>query len=40
MSSSDSSEIEDKITMVFLVIMDEVMSILQAEEAATATASS
>jgi hypothetical protein len=40
MSSSDSSEMEDQITMVFLVIMDEVMSILQAEEAATATASS
>jgi hypothetical protein len=31
---------EDQITMVFLVIMDEVMSILQAEEAATVTASS
>jgi hypothetical protein len=40
MSSSDSSEMEDQITMVFLVIMDEVMSILQAEEAATVTASS
>jgi hypothetical protein len=40
MSSSNSSEIEDQITIAFLGIMDEAMSILQAEELAAAAASS
>ncbi len=38
MSSSNSSEMEDQITMAFLDIMDEAMSIVQAEEATAATA--
>jgi hypothetical protein len=40
MSSSNSSEMDDQIVMIFLDVMDEVMSILQAEEAAAAAASS
>jgi hypothetical protein len=40
MSSFNSSEIEDQIAMAFLGIMDEAMSILQAEDATTAAASS
>jgi hypothetical protein len=40
MSSSNSSEMDDQITMVFLGVMDEAISILQAEEAAVAAASS
>jgi hypothetical protein len=39
MSSSNSSEIEDQIAMVFLTVMDEAMSIMQVEEATTAAAS-
>jgi hypothetical protein len=34
MSSSNLSEIEDQIVMTFLGVMDEAISILQAEEAA------
>jgi hypothetical protein len=40
MSSSNSSEMEDQITMAFSDVMDEAMSILQAKEVAAATASS
>jgi hypothetical protein len=40
MSSSNSSEMEDQIAMAFLGIMDQAMSIVQAEEAAAAAASS
>jgi hypothetical protein len=40
MSSSNSSEIEDQITKAFAGIIDEAMSIAQAEEAAAAAASS
>jgi hypothetical protein len=39
MSSSNSSEMNDQIVMVFLGDMDEAMSIMQAEEATTAAAS-
>jgi hypothetical protein len=38
MSLSNSSEMEDQITMAFSSVMDEAMSIVQAEEAAAATA--
>jgi hypothetical protein len=38
MSLFNSSEMDDQIVMVFLDIMDEIMSILQAEEAITAVA--
>jgi hypothetical protein len=38
MSLSNSSEMEDQITMAFLDVMDEAMSIVQAEEATAATA--
>jgi hypothetical protein len=37
MSSSNSSEMEDQIIMVFLSVMNEVMSILQAEETAASS---
>jgi hypothetical protein len=40
MSSSNSSEIEDQLTMVFQGVMEEAMSMLQAEEVAAAVASS
>jgi hypothetical protein len=40
MSSSNSSEMKDQIIMVFLGVIDEVMSILKAEEAIATTASS
>jgi hypothetical protein len=40
MSSSNSSEMEDQLTMVFQGVMEEAMSMLQAEEVAVATASS
>jgi hypothetical protein len=40
MSSSNSNEMEDQLTMVFQSVMEESMSMLQAEEAATAAASS
>jgi hypothetical protein len=40
MSSSNSSKMEDQLTMVFQGIMEEAMSMLQVEEAAAATASS
>jgi hypothetical protein len=40
MSSSNSNEIEDQITMVFQGIMEEAMNMLQAEEVATAATSS
>jgi hypothetical protein len=40
MSSSNSSEIEDQITMTFSDVMDEAMSIMQAKEAAAAATSS
>jgi hypothetical protein len=40
MSSSNSSEMEDQLTMVFQGIMEEAMSMLQEKEATTATASS
>jgi hypothetical protein len=39
MSSSNSSEMDDQITMAFSDVMDEAMIILQAEEAIVATAS-
>jgi hypothetical protein len=39
-SSSNSSEIKDQITMAFQDVMEEVMNILQAEEAVVAAASS
>jgi hypothetical protein len=38
MSLFNSSEMNDQIVMVFLDIMDEIMSILQAEEAITVVA--
>jgi hypothetical protein len=40
MSSSNSSEIEDQLTMAFQGVMEEVMSMLQAEEVVAAVASS
>jgi hypothetical protein len=40
MSSSNSSEMEDQLTIAFQGIMEEAMSILQAEEAVAAAASS
>jgi hypothetical protein len=40
MSSFNSNEMEDQISMAFLGVMDEVMSILETEEVAAATASS
>jgi hypothetical protein len=40
MSSSNSSEIEDQIVMAFLGVIDEAMSILEAEESAATAASS
>jgi hypothetical protein len=40
MSSSNSSEIEDQLTIVFQDAMVEAMSMLQAEEATAAAASS
>jgi SpoVK/Ycf46/Vps4 family AAA+-type ATPase len=40
MSSSNSTEMEDQITMVFLSAMDEAMSIVQVEEAVATSASS
>jgi hypothetical protein len=40
MSSSNSSEIEDQLTIALQGIMEEAMSMLQAEEVAAATASS
>jgi hypothetical protein len=39
MSSSNSSEMEHQITMTFVGVMNEAMSIAQAEEAATASSS-
>jgi hypothetical protein len=39
MSSSNSSEMDDQIVMAFSGVMDEAMSILQAEEVAAASAS-
>jgi hypothetical protein len=40
MSSSNSSDMVDQISMVFSCVMDEAMSIVQAEEVATAATSS
>jgi hypothetical protein len=40
MSSSNSSEMEDQIAMMFLGVMDKVMSILQAQEVIIVAASS
>jgi hypothetical protein len=40
MSSSNSSEMEDQLTMVFQGVIKEAMSMLQAEEAVAAAASS
>jgi hypothetical protein len=40
MSSSNSCEIEDQLTMAFQGVMEEAMSMLQAEETAVAAASS
>jgi hypothetical protein len=40
MSSSSSSEMEDQLTMVFQGVMEEVINMLQAEEATAAAASS
>jgi hypothetical protein len=40
MSSYNSSEIEDQLTMVFQSVMEEDMSMLQAEEAVAVAASS
>jgi hypothetical protein len=40
MSSFNSSEMEDQLTMVFQGIMEEAMSMLQAEEVVAAAASS
>jgi hypothetical protein len=40
MSSSNSSEMEDQLTMVFQGVMEEAMSMLQAEEVTAAAASS
>jgi hypothetical protein len=39
MSSSNSNEMEDQIVMAFSGVMDEAMSIMQAEEAAATSAS-
>jgi hypothetical protein len=39
MSSSNSSEMEDQLTMTFQGVMEEVMSMLQAEEVTVAAAS-
>jgi hypothetical protein len=39
-SSSNSSKMEDQLTMVFQGVMEEAMSMLQAEEVVAATASS
>jgi hypothetical protein len=39
MSSSNSSEMEDQITVAFSSVMDEVMSIVQVEEVVAATTS-
>jgi hypothetical protein len=38
MSSSNSSEMEDQLSMAFQGVMEEAMSMLQEEEAATAAA--
>jgi hypothetical protein len=40
MSSSNSSEIEDQLTIAFQVVMEEAMSMLEAEEVAATAASS
>jgi hypothetical protein len=40
MFSSNSNKMEDQLTMVFQGVMKEIMSMLQAEEIAAATASS
>jgi hypothetical protein len=40
MSSSNSSEMEDQLTIAFQGIMEEAMSILQVKEAVAAAASS
>jgi hypothetical protein len=40
MSLSNSSKMEDQLTMAFQDVMEEAMSILQAEEATAAAASS
>jgi hypothetical protein len=40
MSSSNSSKMEDQLTMVFQCVMEEAMSMLPAEEATAAAASS
>jgi hypothetical protein len=40
MSSSNSSEMEDQLTMAFQGVMEEAMSMLQAEEVVAAVASS
>jgi hypothetical protein len=40
MPSSNSSEMDDQIVMSFSGVMDEAMSILEAEKAAAVTASS
>jgi hypothetical protein len=40
MSSFNSSEIDDQLTMAFQGVMEEAMSMLQAEEVAAAVASS
>jgi hypothetical protein len=40
MSSSNSSKMNDQIAVIFLGIMNEAMSILQAEKTASATTSS
>jgi hypothetical protein len=40
MSSSNSSEMDDQIVMMFTGVMDEAMSITQAEEVAAVAASS
>jgi hypothetical protein len=40
MSSFNSSKMNDQLTMTFQGVMEEVMSMLQAEEATTAAASS
>jgi hypothetical protein len=40
MSSSNSSKMDDQIAMTFLDIMNEAMSIVHAEEAATTSTSS
>jgi hypothetical protein len=40
MSSSNSSEMDDRLTMMFQGVMEEAMNMLQAEEATTAATSS